>query len=315
MTPRGDNAAAIGAATGDLHAASTSTCTRWVPPRAAEEQGTILAHSGGRPAPRPRRRRLGCGEGDEGGRGDGRGDRTAAPDHRAGPPQPKPADTDPPGRIPNPALNNDPFRAARRDPPSDGSGPLAGLGPHPRDGVVGPQGPLFGDGGNAGQIIFVCDATTSMLGKMAAFKNELQKAVEGLEPVQSFNIVFFQDQRCAALDNSSMVPATPDNKGKAYYFLDDVTTTKVTDPMPGLTLAFGQHPQLVYLLTDGDFPDNKAVEAKINELNRDHKTKVNTIAYHSGNGDPDDEFVAVLQQIAKENGGSYRRVSENDLTQ
>ena len=74
-----------------------------------------------------------------------------------------------------------------------------------------------------------------MLNKMATLKNELQKAVEGLKPIQSFNIIFFQDQKCVALDNSSMVPATPDNKRKAYAFLDNVTTSGTTDPIPGLT--------------------------------------------------------------------------------
>ena len=153
-----------------------------------------------------------------------------------------------------------------------------------------------------------------MLNKMATLKNELQKAVEGLKPIQSFNIIFFQDQKCVALDNDAMVPATPDNKRKAYAFLDNVTTSGTTDPIPGLTLAFSQHPQLVYLLTDGDFPDNKAVKAKIAELNHDHKTKINTIAFVN-NPDTDTEFLALLEDIAKSNGGTFRHVAENELTQ
>ncbi len=107
---------------------------------------------------------------------------------------------------------------------------------------------------------------------------------------------------------------TPAHKRNAYKFLDDVTTSGTTDPIPGLTLAFAQHPQLVYLLTDGDFPDNKAVKEKIKELNRDHKVKINTIAFVN-NQDTDTDFKALLSDIAKESGGTYKYVAENELNQ
>jgi hypothetical protein len=195
----------------------------------------------------------------------------------------------------------------------DGGGPLAMFGA-PGGGAIGPHGPVFGNGGNARQIVFVCDASGSMLNKMASLKDQLQKAVGGLKPIQSFNIVFFQDQKCVALDKSQLISADATNKRNAYKFLDDVTTSGTTDPIPGLTVAFAQHPQLVYLLTDGDFPDNKAVKAKIAELNHDHKVKINTIAFVNSQ-DTDTDFLALLQEIAKESGGTFKHVAENELNQ
>jgi hypothetical protein len=89
---------------------------------------------------------------------------------------------------------------------------------------------------------------------------------------------------------------------------------RTTDPIPGLKLAFEQHPQLIYLLTDGDFPDNKAVRDLILKLNDDHKVKINTIAYTNNPG-TDSDFFTLLQQIARENSGFYRHVAENELNQ
>jgi hypothetical protein len=195
----------------------------------------------------------------------------------------------------------------------DGGGPLAMFGA-PGGGAIGPHGPVFGNGGNAKQIVFVCDASGSMLNKMASLKDQLQKAVGGLKPIQSFNIIFFQDERCVALDKNQLISADATSKRNAYKFLDDVTTSGTTDPIPGLTLAFGQHPQLVYLLTDGDFPDNKAVKDKIKELNHDHKVKINTIAFVN-NQDTDTDFLTLLSDIAKESGGTFKHVAENELNQ
>ena len=135
-----------------------------------------------------------------------------------------------------------------------------------------------------------------------------------LGPNQSFNIIFFQDERCVALVERASSPPASEAKRNAYKFLDDVTTSGTTDPLPGLTLAFGQHPQLVYLLTDGDFPDNKAVKAKIAALNADHKVKVNTIAFVNDQ-DTDTEFLELLKEVAADSGGKYKHVAENKLSQ
>src|SRR6185312_2968605 len=99
----------------------------------------------------------------------------------------------------------------------DGSGALAMFGT-PGGGGIGPKGPVFGHGGNAKRIAFVCDASGSMLNKFSILRRELDTTVHGLRIIQSFNIIFFQEQNCIALDNRSLVVATPDNKLKAESF-------------------------------------------------------------------------------------------------
>ena len=130
-----------------------------------------------------------------------------------------------------------------------------------------------------------------MLPRMATLKSEMQKAVNGLHPNYEFDIIFFQDGKCIALDQDQMVPADAAHRRWAAKFLDEVTTTGTADPIAGVSLAFDLHPQLIYLLSGGHFADNKAIKAKIAELNRDHKVKVNTIAF-AGNQDAGPDFLA-----------------------
>jgi hypothetical protein len=136
----------------------------------------------------------------------------------------------------------------------------------------------------------------------------------GLRPIQSFNIIFFQDEKAAALDQGLLV-ANPSNKDKALKWLDTITTTGTTNPIPGIEMAFRSRPQLVYLLTDADFPDNRAVKDLVAKVNGGRQTKVNTIVFTSDDGQKDAStaFVELMKEIAKDNGGVFTSVKETDL--
>jgi len=197
----------------------------------------------------------------------------------------------------------------------DGGGPLAMFGA-PGGGAIGPHGPVFGNGGNARKIVFICDSTGSMLNKMASLKNELQKAVGGLKPIQSFDIIFFHDEKCLALNINELESATADSKRKAYRFLDDITASGTTDPLPAIEAGFKLQPQLIYILSDAaDFPDNKAFEDLCRKLNPGHKIKVNTILFYENtteaeqNKDSEDLMV----RVAKDSGGVFKHVVMTDL--
>jgi hypothetical protein len=79
-------------------------------------------------------------------------------------------------------------------------------------------------------------------------------------------------------------------------------------------------PELIYLLTDGDFsgPGNQAVVEYCAKQFGATKTKINTIAFvaRESNDNPTDlEYVKVLQQIAKSSGGKFKFVTDDDLGQ
>jgi hypothetical protein len=172
-------------------------------------------------------------------------------------------------------------------------------------------------GGNARTVVFVCDASGSMINTFGSLKAELVKAVLHLKSVHAFNIIFFQDEKFAALDEKGLVFATPDNKQRAVRWLDTIATTGTTDPIPAIEQAFRNKPQLIYLLTDADFPDNNAVRTAVSRLNADKQTRINTIIFTMGDATPDDgvsnAFLALMKQIAKDNGGVFSRVKESAL--
>jgi hypothetical protein len=191
----------------------------------------------------------------------------------------------------------------------DGVGQLAIFGVPGGGGGIGPMSKVFGRTGNAMRISYVCDASGSMMDKIDLLKIELRKAVDALQPIQVFDVIFFQEKDVASAEQRALVVANPDNKRKAYKFLEQVAAHGSTDPIPALKLAFDQKPQLIYLLTDGDFPDNQAVLDYIRQRNAEHKVKINTIAF-VGRGE---EYEKIMKQIAKDSGGIFKYVSGEEL--
>src|SRR4051812_2209820 len=196
----------------------------------------------------------------------------------------------------------------------DGRGPLAPFGAN-GGGDVGFMGIPDGEPGRRGvdSVVYVCDASGSMINTFGSLKEQLVRSIQGLKAAHAFGIVFFQDEKCRALSDGLLF-ATPDNKRKAFKWLDEQTTTGTTNPIPGLELAFKAKPQLIYLLTDADFPDNNAVKTAIARLNKAKQTRINTIVFVPGDGDDGSAgFVELMKQIASDNGGVYAHVKESEL--
>jgi len=170
---------------------------------------------------------------------------------------------------------------------------------------------IFDDLDRSRKISFAIDASRSMIQKMATLKDQVNKAIVGMSPEQSFGLVFFQNFKCAEL-NIELLPANAANKHRAALFLEGVRIESKTNPIPGLEAVFLQNPEVIYLVTDGDFPDNAAVLKKIRELNKDKKVTIHTIAF-VGQADSDTDFITLLKTIAAENRGQYRNVNEADL--
>jgi hypothetical protein len=187
---------------------------------------------------------------------------------------------------------------------------------------IGPKAPFMGQGGNASTVAYVCDASGSMMGlPFDLLKIELRKAVDVLKVNQAFNIIFFQKGGFEALSKGSLAVANPNNKQKAYDFLQNLGLGSDSNPIPGLKAALAQKPQLIYLLTDGDFETglstvtNKQVIDELRRLNADKKTRINTIAFFSPDAPQSERKVCedLLRTIASENGGKFKVVLTTDL--
>jgi hypothetical protein len=185
-------------------------------------------------------------------------------------------------------------------------------------GGIGPSANFVGISGNARRVVYICDATGTMLGlKFELLKKQLFKAIDVLKPIQGFNVIFFKggdsDKDWANPFSKELEVARPATKQRATQFIETFQVLgKGTNPLPALRMAFTQKPQLVYFLTDGQFDNVVSYEqvlAEVRRLNADKSVKVNTIAFMS----EDEKAEEALEKMAKENGGTFRKVTEKDL--
>ncbi len=202
---------------------------------------------------------------------------------------------------------------------TDGGNPTP-FGAPSDGGTVAPKSTFMGVSGNARKILYVCDASGSMVGlKFLALKAELEKSVRELVPIQSFNVIFFNDAQPIMLDRD-LVVANSQNKSRLLAFLKGAAERRGSDPVPSLRYAMLQKPDLVYLLTDGDFRRdgdliNQDVLREIRWLNRENHVRFNTIGFPGGESEDQQSHLRMLKQIADDSGGAFRAVTTNDLNQ
>jgi hypothetical protein len=83
-----------------------------------------------------------------------------------------------------------------------------------------------------------------------------------------------------------------------------------TEPIRALEMAFKERPEVIYFVTDGDFPNSQAVPAKVHALNvGDCKVRVNVIGAVAKTPAG---CVDALKKIAMENGGRFIRVLDDE---
>ncbi len=205
----------------------------------------------------------------------------------------------------------------------ESGGGMAPFGIPGGGGGIGPKSKFMNvGGGNATQIIFICDASGSMGTKFEILKDQIRQSVAALKPVQFFNIIFFNNNVAYPLDPNRLVAANPEGKRRAYEFLNTIVPGPDSNPIPALQVAFKQNPQLVYFLTDGEFEFSMDANAQVlktlQELNRDGKTKINTIAFVNADekgalAERSAGFVELLKTIAKEHGGVFKLAASDEF--
>lgn len=199
----------------------------------------------------------------------------------------------------------------------------------PGGGGNGPRVSFIGASGNATRIVFLCDASGTMLPSFPMLRQELYRTLEKLQPIQFFNIIFFHgnDDGTSVVESvegfpNGLVAATPENKSKAHTWIRDSGPKGNTDPFPAIERAFAMKPQLIFVLTDGfdNVSSYEAVRAAFKKANSDGQVKVNTIllqsppptlagSQQSSLEDEDSKRLeGVLRNIADDHGGRFKTV-------
>jgi hypothetical protein len=196
-----------------------------------------------------------------------------------------------------------------------GSGSGGGTAPWGVPGGGGgllPKSNFLGVGGNATKVIYLCDASGSMLSVFNALKKNLKESINQLDVTQQFNVIFFSDDNVFPLFKDGMHIAGPDNKKNAMEFIDNAVSTGGTVPLPAINFALKERPELLYVLTDG-FDNVASFDDVVNAFklgNPDGKMHINCIFLQS---DPDPKLEEILKQIAKTANGQFNKILKSDM--
>jgi hypothetical protein len=161
----------------------------------------------------------------------------------------------------------------------------------------------------ANAVGFIVDCSSSMAGaKFEAVRSELARSILQLKSDQRFFVVFFNDSFFPMTGNSArpaLVPADLRSKQQILAFLKSATSSGGTNPEPALRFMAGLRPDVVYLLTDGEFqqlqPDTYRQLAGA-------RIAVHTIGFETG------YTVPILQEIASRTQGTYRSATAGRST-
>jgi hypothetical protein len=203
---------------------------------------------------------------------------------------------------------------------SAGGATLSGFAPRAGPTVVRFAG---ASGSNARSIVYVIDASGSMISHIQFVVDELSRSLEALNPKQTFSVVFFQRNDALAVPPANrMLPATDAEKVRALEWIrDNIVPQGRSNPLAALEVALNHKPDVIFILSEGitgsgEFEiDQKDLLAKLAELNPvdpasgRRRTQINCIQFL----DPDP--LDTLSIIAREHGGpnGYKFLSREEL--
>ncbi|MCG3138409.1 MAG: hypothetical protein HJJLKODD_02273 [Phycisphaerae bacterium] len=165
---------------------------------------------------------------------------------------------------------------------------------------------------NIKKVAYVVDRSGSMTDVIDGLKEEIKRSIDRLHRVQQFMVLFFSNGPPIEVPPGQFVLAHKQYKDRAFEFIDKIEPGGSTDPIQAMSRAFYAKPDLIYFLTDGEF--SPELIEKLHVWNKDKKVRIYTIFFKTSNmgylgSDPE----ALLRQIARENSGDFRSVSEEDL--
>lgn len=178
---------------------------------------------------------------------------------------------------------------------------------------------------NARRIVYVIDASGSMMATLQIVVQELARSLDGLSPPQQFGIVFFQRNEAVVVPPANRLTlATEPDKTRAMNWIRagrNILPGGRSNPLKALEHALRQEPDVVFLLStnitgSGEFEiDQQDLLTRLDQLNPvDPKTgrrgaQINCIQFL----DPDP--LGTLELIAREHGGErgYKFLGRQEL--
>jgi hypothetical protein len=146
-------------------------------------------------------------------------------------------------------------------------------------------------------FIYVVDCSGSMIddNRLVRAKSELRRSVTNLQLPQRFQIIFYNDRPLPILGAMAR-SADLTSKSQMNDWLRLIEPDGGTDPRGALALALAQHPDAIFLLSDGEFP-----EGTVESIAGKNPRKVPIHCIDLSGGEAGDQ----LLRIARDSGGRY----------
>lgn len=210
--------------------------------------------------------------------------------------------------------------------PGIGTGTGSGEGHGAGSGSGGPFG--LGSGGQGGgegarHIVYVLDISGSMTSRIDRVRQEMDEALDGLKPGESFDILTFSND--VHVFSDGLNPATPEMISRAKYFLSTIEVNGGTNLEGALQQAlFMPGVNVVYVMTDGvptqhmdgSFIDDRdgymslfPSRVRAWNINRARIYTVGLVGKDPDGRDESFEAAGMLQQISRDSGGVSKIVT------
>ena len=175
---------------------------------------------------------------------------------------------------------------------------------------------------NARRIVYVIDASGSMIRSLQIVLRELGRSLGTLSPRQTYAVIFFQRNQALVVPPNRLTPATPAAIARALAWIDDnVIPAGRSNPLAALEKGLRLKPDVIFLLSEnitgsGEFEIDQAdLLSLLDELNPIDRrngrraTRINCVQFL----DPDP--LDTLRRIAERHGGKdgYRFLSRAEL--
>lgn len=156
------------------------------------------------------------------------------------------------------------------------------------------------------RVAYVLDLSGSMDTKWPLVREEVTKAVGNLDPGATFDVVLGADEETERFHPGPVNP-TPAALAALHQFLQARRTEGVTSLIEPMEEALAHKPEVIWLVTDGDMPNNKLFLERVAKANIGKRTRVNVVFATDGRRLPAAELnrdmVVFLQKVAADNGG------------
>ncbi|MCE9590290.1 MAG: hypothetical protein K8S99_07180 [Planctomycetes bacterium] len=203
----------------------------------------------------------------------------------------------------------------------DGSNPFgSGSG----NGGSGLKVNFFACGGKGTKIVFLVDASGSLIDSFEIITHELRRTINNLSEPQSFTVIFFQGGDVKEIRPAGLKHADAEAKKKFAEWIDPAAGNIIpgggTNPLKAMELALSYKPQLVFLLSDNITGvgsqrfeiDQQRLLANIRRVNRTG-VQINTIQFRQQDPLAAKGLRATMEMISAESNGVYTFIDDRQL--